>query len=104
MSHHRPSLIPPPAPSSTDAASERALAAAEVESITIKLRAERRERIIAQRTLKQTSGQGQAQSDGGAGKAEEERADRERQATMDALVAQVGERARVVARVLLVVL
>ena len=115
----RSSLLPPPdaarraslAPSTvlpqppSDPLADRAKAAADVEAITLKLRAERRERIIAQRLLKQSAGalDGQVcrvaakrratqlcdQVDASAITAADERADREKKEAMDALVAQV---------------
>jgi hypothetical protein len=93
--HRRSSLVPtapqpqPPA----DPATDRARAAAEVEAITLKLRAERRERILAQRILRQSYDAGGVPADSASGKIEEERAEKEKQAAMDALVAQVQSRA-----------
>ena len=80
-----PSALPSPPP---DPVAHRARAAAEVEAITLKLRAERRERIIAQRALKQ-SADSDLQGSGALDKMEEERSEREKKAAMDALVEQV---------------
>jgi hypothetical protein len=87
-SSKRTSLVSSVSPPAPDVAAERARVAAEVESITIKLRAERRERIIAQRLLNQSArvGEGNGVS---ASLAEEERIAKEKQAAMDALVEQV---------------
>jgi hypothetical protein len=65
-----------------------------VEAITLKLRAERRERILAQRILRQSQGAGDVPVDSASAKIEDERAEKEKQAAMDALVAQVQSRAR----------
>jgi hypothetical protein len=93
---HRPSSLLPAAPQPqppSDPATDRARAAAEVEAITLKLRAERRERILAQRILRQSQGAGDVPVDSASAKIEDERAEKEKQAAMGALVAQVQSRA-----------